>query len=281
MKTSYQIETELGESAGKYKYLIDSDRETLDKLDPYDLSKINYLNRLNTIVDLVKSCYQNKSDQLTVGEFGSAQGIISITLAESRHAGEAGFKVFAFDINSNFLEYAKLKDDKNLVTWQAGEINDLDFDKNSLDVAILGEVIEHCAYPEAIVAKVLEFVKPGGFLIVTTPNANRIRTTLPHFSKYFDKEKRRDLEKWQFGPDSSNHLFLFSKNEISLIVPKNAKIIKTGYLGGSMFVVKHNLSLIRLVPLSLLTRLLSLFNKLGPISDVTCHNLYALVQKEA
>ena len=272
MKTSFEIEAKLGAAAKKYQYLIDSDRETIDKLNPYNLSKINYLNRLNTIVSLTQK-YSPKNG--TVGEFGCAQGIIATTLAE------AGFKVVAFDINVNFLEYARLKDEKRLVTWQLGEIGNLQFDKNSLDVAILGEVVEHCAYPEEIVAKVLEFVKPGGYLIVTTPNANRVRTKIPHFSKFFDKAKRQELEKWQYGPDSSNHLFLFSKDELSLTIPKNAKIVKTGYLGGSMFIVKHNLFLIRLLPLVLLPHLLNLFNKLGFLSDLTCHNLYAVVQKEA
>lgn len=272
MKSSYQIETELGPTASKYKYLIDSDRETVDKKDPYDLARINYQNRLDTIVDLVKKTYP-VANNIKVGEFGCAQGIIALTLAE------AGYSIAAFDINQNFLEYAKQKYEKGDVSWHQGDITTIDFPKESLEAAILGEVVEHCAYPEEIIAKVVEFLKPGGILVVTTPNANRILTLLPHFSEFKTKEARLELEKWQFGPDSSNHLFLFSQSEINLIIPENCKIISQGYLGGTILINRHNLFQLKLLPVTLVPRILKFFCSLGIISDLTCHNIYTVIKR--
>jgi len=274
VKSSFKIEEQLGEGAGKYLYLIDSDRETVDKKDPYDQALINYQNRLDTIVEQITRRFR-PSPGIKIGEFGCAQGIIALTLAE------IGYHVHAFDINVSFIEYAQLKYEKGQVEWHVGNINELDFPKDSLDVAILGEVIEHCAFPEEIVSKVLEFVKPDGILIITTPNAARIRTSLPHFSKYLPKESRQELEKWQYGPGSSNHLFLFSKDEIKLIIPRNYRIISQGYLGGTILINRHNLFLLKIFPATRIPLILKFFSNLGIISNLTCHNLYAVIQKES
>ena len=273
MRSSYEIERLFGEKVEIHRYLINSDRETVDKANPYDLPKINYLNRLDTVVDIVKRHFR-PSHKSRIGEFGCAQGIIALTLAE------LGYRVDAFDINPEFIEYAKLKHENGWVDWHVGDVNRLNFPKNSLDAAILGEVIEHCAYPEELVENVLKLVKPGGILIITTPNANRIRTSLPHFSKFPDPTSRKKLEKWQFGPDSSNHLFLFSLPEIPLIIPSNAKIAEQGYLGGTILINRHNLFLLRLFKKEKIPQIIKWFCEQGRISDLTCHNIYCVIRKQ-
>ncbi len=160
---------------------------------------------------------------------------------------EDGYKVFSFDINPSFLAYSKMKYEKGNIPWLAGNIETLDFPRGSLDVAIAGEIVEHCAYPEDILGKILEFVKPGGILIVTTPNGARILNPLPTFGQVAGKDDASvRFETVQAGGE--DHLFLFKLDELAMIVPDNSEIIEKGYLGGTVLYNKINQTLFRLLP---------------------------------
>jgi len=92
----------------------------------------------------------------------------------------------------------------------------------------VGELIEHCAYPEKIIEKILEHIRPGGLLILTTPNGARarIKAKLPTFKEVLIREQREIFEERQFGPNGRHHLFSFNLEEIKYIVPRNAKLVK-------------------------------------------------------
>ena len=49
-------------------------------------------------------------------------------------------------------------------------LENLDFEKESFDTIIMGEVIEHFLYPKEIIEYVLQFLKPNGKLLITTPS---------------------------------------------------------------------------------------------------------------
>ena len=86
---------------------------------------------------------------------------------------------------------------------------------NTFDVAVWGEMIEHAAYPERILAEIRRVLKPQGWLILSTPNGERFRTGLPTFSQVKD---RAPLEQHQFKPDGDGHLFLFERSELATIL---------------------------------------------------------------
>jgi SAM-dependent methyltransferase len=50
-----------------------------------------------------------------------------------------------------------------------GDLCAIPFEDASIDVAIVTEVLEHCANPFAAVAELYRVVKPGGLLFVTSP----------------------------------------------------------------------------------------------------------------
>jgi 2-polyprenyl-3-methyl-5-hydroxy-6-metoxy-1,4-benzoquinol methylase len=108
------------------------------------------------VITVIKAFFLETSG-VTVGEFGCAQANMSLLLAES------GYEVYAIDVNLSFLEYSRLKWEKGDIKWILGNIDNLAIPELSLDVAILGEVVEHCAYPEEIVEKVFGIVRPGGY----------------------------------------------------------------------------------------------------------------------
>jgi 2-polyprenyl-3-methyl-5-hydroxy-6-metoxy-1,4-benzoquinol methylase len=61
----------------------------------------------------------------------------------------------------------------------------LPFDDASFDVAVCTEVVEHLLFPENVMSEAHRVLKPGGFVIITTPNflvwSNRLRMLFGRF----------------------------------------------------------------------------------------------------
>jgi len=56
------------------------------------------------------------------------------------------------------------------IKTNGGDIENMEYGAETFDVVIMGEIIEHVFDPVADIEKVLEIVKPGGKLIITTPS---------------------------------------------------------------------------------------------------------------
>jgi ubiquinone/menaquinone biosynthesis C-methylase UbiE len=76
------------------------------------------------------------------------------------------------DISNGLLNVARAKiQERNLPI----EIHNMDgehlpFDDNSFDVGINFEVLEHTPHPEQLLCELARVVRPGGTVVVTTPN---------------------------------------------------------------------------------------------------------------
>jgi 2-polyprenyl-3-methyl-5-hydroxy-6-metoxy-1,4-benzoquinol methylase len=271
MKNSYEIEEQIDE---RYDKILNYDKMEIDNPDKYAPSRLLYLDRIKTIITIVKRHFPIV-DQIKIGDFACAQGNISLILAE------LGYEVFAIDINSTFIKYSKMKYEKGNIEWIIANIENLDFPENMLDIAIAGEILEHCAYPEKIIEKILKYVRPGGLLILTTPNGARIKTKLPTFKQVLLKEQRKVFEKRQFGPSGEDHLFLFKLEEIKYIVPKNAKIVGKGYLGGTILVNKYSKPFLKIFPIQLIESTIRILSRVPIISNKTYINIYVILMKSA
>jgi 2-polyprenyl-3-methyl-5-hydroxy-6-metoxy-1,4-benzoquinol methylase len=270
VRNTYDIREPLDENQ---KRLAAFDRIEIDCRDRHSFTRLNYLDRMNAISGIVKRAY-NAPAGIRIGDFAAAQGNMGLKLAED------GYQVFSFDINPSYIAYSKMKYEKGDITWLAGNIETLDFPRGSLDVAIAGEIVEHCAYPEDILARILEFVKPGGILIVTTPNGARILNPLPTFGEVAGKDDRRVFVSRQFRPAGEDHLFLFKLDELAMIVPDNMEIIQKGYMGGTVLYNKLNQVIFRLLPVRLLERIISLSASIPLVNSRTCHNIYTVLRKK-
>lgn len=93
----------------------------------------------------------------------------------------------------------------------AASIEAFPFGPGTFDLVILGELLEHVAYPENLLERTAGLLKPGGLLLATTPNGERVHTGLPTLSQVAD---RKELESRQFQPDADGHLFLLSRREL-------------------------------------------------------------------
>lgn len=256
------------------------DKIEIDNPDKRHPIRLMYIDRLRSIINIVKRQFPNPKDIL-IGDFACAQANIGLILAE------LGYKVFAIDIRSSSLEYSKMKYEKGDIEWIVSDILDLNFPSNTLDIAIAGELIEHCAYPEEIVKKIFGWVRPNGYLILTTPNGSRLKSNLPTFSQILERGKRKEFENTQFRPRGKDHLFLFKLNEIKYIVPKNSEILESGYCGDSVFLIiciyfynKYSKTLLRIFPVHLLELTSRIFSKIPLINKKTCCNIYTVIKKK-
>jgi len=163
-----------------------------------------YKNRKKQILTLLQSVVPEGAKILDVA---SAQGNFSIALAEG------GYKVTWNDLRENLAEYVELKREYGDITYAAGNIFSIKF-KELFDCALIAEIIEHVAHPDEFLKNIASLIKPGGYIVMTTPNGEYIRNNLPKFSKCINPSIYEDL---QFKPDSDGHIFLLYYDEICRI----------------------------------------------------------------
>ncbi len=271
MKSAQILEASLDE---KYKQLLEYDKREIDNPDLHNNVRVNYWNRLNCIVVTVQKYFQNP-ENIKIGDFACAQGNASLLLAE------LGYTVFAIDINESFIAYAKQKYEHGQITWIVSNIEELNLPKESLDFAIAGELIEHCAHPDEILSKIFSFLRPGGLLIITTPNGSSLKNNLPTFSQFSEKSSRKALETRQFGPDGEDHLFLFTQEELPMIVPSNGTIVESGYDGGTFLINKYSRHFFKPFPVAYMEQCVQFLAQIPIVNQWTYHNMYAVIQKQA
>ena len=89
---------------------------------------------------------------------------------------ELGYEVTWNDFRSELADYVKAKHERGVVHYSPGNALELKF-AEPFDAVLLGEVIEHVAHPDRFLAKISEFVRPNGWIVLTPhPNGGRIVT---------------------------------------------------------------------------------------------------------
>jgi 2-polyprenyl-3-methyl-5-hydroxy-6-metoxy-1,4-benzoquinol methylase len=137
-------------------------------------------------------------------DIGAAQGNFSLQLAEM------GFEVTWNDVRGELAEYVRLKHERGTLHFAVGNAFELQF-AQPFDAVLITEIIEHVAHPDDFLAKVAELLRPGGYIIMTTPNGAYFRNKLPRFSDCPDPSV---YEAIQFKPDSDGHIFLLHTDEV-------------------------------------------------------------------
>lgn len=143
-------------------------------------------------------------------DIGCAQGSLAI------HLGEKGLTVTGNDIRDSYIQYAKLRDDRRCVNFQAGNFMTAGY-REQFDAVFFTEVIEHLIDHDEFLQKIRDALKPGGTLFVTTPNQEYFRERLPSFTQ-IDLVANKSRE---FSARGEDHFYLFKKSELIGLFERN------------------------------------------------------------
>lgn len=146
----------------------------------------------------------------TVLDVAAAQGNFSLKLAEE------GYKVTWNDLRDELIDYVKQKYERGSIEYAAGNIFEVGAPEQ-FDLVLATEVIEHVAHPDQFLMKLAALGKPGGYIVLTTPNGEYFRNTLPKFSQCPDPSQ---YEKHQFQPNAEGHIFLLHEDELRMLAEK-------------------------------------------------------------
>ena len=140
-------------------------------------------------------------------DVAAAQGNFSLALAEM------GYDVTWNDLREELIKYVWQKYERGQLEFAPGSVFDLDFPE-FFDAVLITEIIEHVAHPDEFLAKAASLVKPGGYIVMTTPNGAYFKNSLPKFS---DCANPGAYETAQFKPDAEGHIFLLHPDEIATL----------------------------------------------------------------
>src|SRR5256714_8269622 len=138
-------------------------------------------------------------------DIAAAQGNFSLALAE------LGFDVTWNDLRAELADYVRLKYERGKIRYAGGNAFELSF-PSLFDAVLITEVIEHVAHPDEFLAKAAALVRPGGYIVMTTPNGGYFKNRLPKFSECADPA---EFEAMQFKPNADGHIFLLHVDEIA------------------------------------------------------------------
>jgi 2-polyprenyl-6-hydroxyphenyl methylase/3-demethylubiquinone-9 3-methyltransferase len=203
-------------------------------------------------------------------EVGCSQANAGLLLAE------AGLSVLAIDLLPEALTYARAKYTRGTFRAVAGSAEALPVTDGYFDCVILGELLEHCADPPQIVAQAARALRPGGFLLVTTPNGRYRSAGLPLYQSGAADEQLRAR---QFGAEGADHLFAFTGESLqNLLREAGLRPVQLSYLGSALFSNRLGWGKRRLEPDSL-QRLARTLNRLPGVGRRFAPTLLALAQK--
>jgi 2-polyprenyl-3-methyl-5-hydroxy-6-metoxy-1,4-benzoquinol methylase len=137
-------------------------------------------------------------------DVAAAQGNFSLALAE------IGYDVTWNDLREDLAAYCQLKYERGAIRFAPGDAFQLEF-PGQFDAVLITEIIEHVAHPDDFLVKAAQLVKPGGYIVMTTPNGAYFKNKLPKFTDCPDASV---YEAIQFKPNSDGHIFLLHPDEI-------------------------------------------------------------------
>jgi SAM-dependent methyltransferase len=141
--------------------------------------------------------YLNGKTKGTLLEIGYGTGT---TLANLR---DLGWKVNGIDFDVKAAEAARLNFNINVISGSLVEAN---YTRNQFDAILMSHVIEHIFDPVIFLTECSRILKPGGRLVILTPNINSIGS-------------KRFTRSW-IHLDPPRHLYLFSKQTLCEVAAK-------------------------------------------------------------
>lgn len=159
-------------------------------------------------LDLYRSLFPARPP-LKVADVGCAQATLALLLAEDGH------EVTAVDLRQGFLDYAASRYEKGEIRFLCGNALEME-PPGRFDVVFCNQLVEHVVYPERLARRLAEWLRPGGMLVLTTPNGSYFRNSLPSFTALGDPST---FEERQFTADGDGHFFAYRAAELVTCFP--------------------------------------------------------------
>jgi 2-polyprenyl-6-hydroxyphenyl methylase/3-demethylubiquinone-9 3-methyltransferase len=190
-------------------------------------------------------------------DLAAAQGNFSIALAEM------GYDVTWNDLRSELADYVRLKQEFGTIHFVPGDAFEIDLPEESFDAVVVTELIEHLAHPDHFLARAAQLARPGGYVIMTTPNGAYFRNRLPKFSEAADPAI---YESVQFQPDHDGHIFLMYPEEIGPLARQAGLVVETMSLFSNPLTSGHVKTgpILRCLPRSVIEGIETLSHRLPP-----------------
>jgi 2-polyprenyl-3-methyl-5-hydroxy-6-metoxy-1,4-benzoquinol methylase len=167
---------------------------------------------------------------LDILDVGCAQGTLALLLAEDGH------RVCAMDIRQQFLDYAMSRYERGDIRFVRGNVLETE-PEGKFDLIYANQIIEHLVYPLKLVQRLVSWLRPGGRLVVTTPNWHYLVNTLPSFDELGDPSQ---YEHRQFTADGDGHFFAYRADEVLQVFSKaglaksRTRYFETPWISGHM-----------------------------------------------
>lgn len=190
--------------------------------------------------------YRRVIEKLTPLPRGSVldAGTGSGALAEA--LSDAGFRVTAADIDASFF-----RADRPGIRFIAADFNETSpFEDGSFDCVTCLEMIEHVENPFALLRELYRVLKPGGTLVISTPNILNIRSRLRFLLEGNYDYFKYPLPEWeQDGTGANLHVNPIRLHEMEYYVRK------AGFVVEEVFTSNYRYGLRWLFPLEWAIRL--------------------------
>ncbi|NYZ60505.1 class I SAM-dependent methyltransferase, partial [Candidatus Micrarchaeota archaeon] len=170
------------------QYLIDRKWLTDAEAKNFISEKIRNINsfysgRLKLTFDLLEI-----KSGMKVLDVGCHLGFVDYYLAKSNPSAE----FYGVDIVPDFIELANKYVRLPNLSYDTQDILNNNFKDNTFDYVLFLETIEHVANPAAYASEFLRILKPGGCLVLSTPNAIGITNVLHNLKHMNDVKKIED-----------------------------------------------------------------------------------------
>lgn len=143
--------------------------------------------RLSIMLDMV--AHEEKTNVLDVG---CSMGLFVAEIAKksANHAIGVDMYTRVFQLANLIASYEKVAEKTSFLI---GDGQTLPIRNNSIDVVLCGEVIEHLRNPRKLLNESMRVLRPGGVIIISTPNGGNLFFTFikklgyhykPHFREY-------------------------------------------------------------------------------------------------
>jgi len=162
-----------------------------------DLMKFAQQQKLPALVNEIVKKSQLKDGKVL--DFGAGVGLASLCLQEK------GFTTYAIEASQSFLEAHK-----KLEIASAQSLDSLQVQKNSFDLIIFKDVLEHVDNPIDLLQELLSYLKPSGYLYIRVPNVYHYR--------------------FHWSIDTKSHINHFSPKKLMNLLHEN-KMKKIDFIG--------------------------------------------------